>query len=73
MNLLNLFCILERRTDLTLQTYLEEYIMVHKETEDIQHEFNQATQKQDPCELFLESLDSETLSYGEKRAREVWE
>ncbi len=47
--------------------------MVHKETEDIQHEFNQATQKQDPCELFLESLDSETLSYGEKRAREVWE
>ena len=44
-----------------------------KELEDIQHEFNQATHTENPCEVFLESLDSETLSYGEKRVREAWE
>jgi hypothetical protein len=44
-----------------------------KELEEIQHEFNQATHKENACEVFLESLDSETLAMGERRVKEVWE
>jgi|TARA_Y100000310_G_C20259395_1_gene612932 hypothetical protein len=44
-----------------------------KQLEEIQYEFNQASHQDDPCELFLQSLDSETFAVGERRVKEVWE